>query len=112
MNILESREDYLERVLMLQKNGNRVRAIDIAKSMGYSKPSVSIALKKLREAGMITVDENGYLALTDEGKEIAKAITEKPHIFKPSFHKLVYLENICKVHMRKLVILIMVQQEN
>ncbi len=80
MNILESREDYLERVLMLQKNGNRVRAIDIAKSMGYSKPSVSIALKKLREAGMITVDENGYLALTDEGKEIAVRVYERHEV--------------------------------
>ena len=77
MNILESREDYLERILMLQKNGNRVRAIDIAKSMGYSKPSVSIALKKLREAEMIEVGEDGYITLTKEGKEIAIRVYER-----------------------------------
>lgn len=80
MNILESREDYLERILMLQKNGNRVRSIDIVKSMGYSKPSVSIAVKKLRESGMITVDDNGYIDLTEEGRIIAANVYEKHEV--------------------------------
>lgn len=88
MNILESREDYLERILMLQKNGSKVRAIDIAKSMGYSKPSVSIALKKLRESELIAVDENGYISLTEKGKEIAVSVYERHEVITSLLIKL------------------------
>ena len=54
----ESREDYLERILMLKEKSGYVRSIDIATSMGYSKPSISIAIKKLKAEGLIEIDEN------------------------------------------------------
>lgn len=77
MDKIESRQDYLERILMLSENGQKVRAIDIATSMNYSKPSVSIALKKLKNDGHIEVDSLGYITLTTKGKEIALATYEK-----------------------------------
>lgn len=102
MNILESREDYLERILMLQKNGSKVRSIDIAKSMGYSKPSVSIALKKLRESQMITVDGNGFIELTEEGRIIAMRVYERHEVItslliKLGVQKETAEEDACKI---------------
>ena len=77
MHILESGEDYLERILMLQKTKGHVRAIDIANSMNYSKPSVSIALKKLKSNNLIEVNNDGIITLTDEGKNKALEIFER-----------------------------------
>ena len=77
MNKFESKEDYLERILVLSTQLEVVRAIDIAKSFSYSKPSVSIALKKLKEEGKIEVDEHGGITLTETGKEIANETYEK-----------------------------------
>ena len=71
MHILQSGEDYLERILMLQKEKGSVRAIDIANSMNYSKPSVSVALKKLKTNGFIEVNDDGIITLTEEGKQKA-----------------------------------------
>ena len=71
MHILQSGEDYLERILMLQKEKGSVRAIDIANSMNYSKPSVSVALKKLKSNGFIEVNDDGIITLTEEGKQKA-----------------------------------------
>lgn len=88
MNILESREDYLERILMIQKNGNRVRSIDIARSMGYSKPSVSIAVKKLKESNLIVVDDEGYITLTEQGKDIATRVYERHEVITSLLIKL------------------------
>lgn len=82
MNKLESLEDYLERILMLSELQEHVRSIDIALSMGYSKPSVSIAMKKLKNKNLINIDDNGYITLTDEGLKIASKTYEK--------HKLVF----------------------
>lgn len=74
----ESSEDYLERILMLEQEGNTsIHAIDIANSMGFSKPSVSIALKKLEEAGYVKVNKKSVLSLTDAGREIAKKIYDR-----------------------------------
>lgn len=77
MNYLESLEDYLERILMLKERLGVVRSIDIATDMGFSKPSVSIAMKKLKEKKLIEVDEKGHITLTSEGYEIAKKTYEK-----------------------------------
>ena len=77
MNYLESLEDYLERILMLKERLGVVRSIDIATDMGFSKPSVSIAMKKLKEKRLIEVDEKGHITLTSEGYEIAKKTYEK-----------------------------------
>lgn len=80
-NTNESSEDYLERILMLEEtNKGYVRAIDIASSMGFSKASVSIALKKLEEKGYVTVGPKQALSLTPSGKEIAEKILERHHI--------------------------------
>ncbi|MCR5185452.1 MAG: metal-dependent transcriptional regulator [Bacilli bacterium] len=77
MKILESGEDYLERILFLQEKNGNVRSIDIATDMNFSKPSVSVAMKKLKENGYILIDDNGYITLTPKGDEIAKRISER-----------------------------------
>ena len=71
MNIHESSEDYLERILMLYEAKGTVRSIDIATKMGVTKPSVSFAMKKLRENGYIHMDQDNLITLTESGMEIA-----------------------------------------
>ena len=82
MNVLESLEDYLERILMLSEKLDHVRSIDIVNDMHYSKPSVSIAMKKLKEKDLIEIDDKGYITLKEEGLKIASKTYEK--------HKLVF----------------------
>ena len=82
MNKLESSEDYLERILMLSQKNGSVRSIDIAHDMGFSKPSVSVAMKKLREKGLINVDKDGLITLTKEGLDIAEKTLERHHVLK------------------------------
>ena len=77
MNIYESAEDYLERILILQERNKDVRSIDIAHDMGFSKPSISVAMKKLKEAGLISIDKNGFITLTKEGHIIADKVYER-----------------------------------
>lgn len=77
MQMLESGEDYLEMILMLSMDNPNVRSIDIAQAMDFSKPSVSVAMKKLKENGYIVIDDNGYITLTKSGKEIAEKIYER-----------------------------------
>jgi len=77
MKIQESAENYLETILFLEKKLNQVRSIDIANELNYSKPSVSIAMKNLRNNGYIEIDENGYIILTNTGLEIAKKMYER-----------------------------------
>ena len=72
MNYNESSEDYLEAILMLREQLGKVRSIDIVYKLGYSKPSISIAMKKLREKGLVNMDADGYITLTDEGLKIAR----------------------------------------
>ena len=73
----ESLEDYLETILMLYKSTGQVRSIDIANEMNFTKPSVSIAMKKLREMGYITMADNGYITLTESGKKRAESVLER-----------------------------------
>ncbi len=80
MKIQESAEDYLENILILSTAQQRVRSIDIVKKMKLSKPSVSVAMKKLRENGYINMDSEGYIELADEGRKIAEKIYER-HVF-------------------------------
>ncbi len=77
MHLFESGEDYLERILMLQNKNGNVRAIDIANAMNYSKPSVSVALKKLKASNLIEVSIDGNITLTELGKQKALDIYEK-----------------------------------
>ena len=73
----ESIEDYLETILKLTNKLGQVRSIDIANELHYSKPSVSIAMKNLRSKNYITVNENGYIYLTESGKELADMTLER-----------------------------------
>ena len=73
----ESLEDYLETILMLYKSTGQVRSIDIANEMNFTKPSVSIAMKNLREKGYITMADNGYITLTESGKKRAEGVLER-----------------------------------
>ncbi|MCI8943994.1 MAG: metal-dependent transcriptional regulator [Oscillospiraceae bacterium] len=74
MNIHESAEDYLEAILKLRENHGMVRSIDIVRELGFSKPSISIAMKNLRENGYIQMDGDGYITLLPPGEEIAQRI--------------------------------------
>ena len=74
MVIHESAEDYLETILMLQETRGHVRSIDIVNKLNYSKPSVSVAMKKLRENGYIVMDGEGFITLTENGLAIAENV--------------------------------------
>jgi Mn-dependent DtxR family transcriptional regulator len=73
----ESAENYLETILVLSRNGNSVRSIDIVKELDYSKPSVSIAMKNLCSNGYIKIDTDGYITLTESGRKIAESMYER-----------------------------------
>ncbi len=77
MKIQESAENYLETIYMIKKRKSEVRSIDIANDLGFSKPSVSIAMKNLRENGYIEMDANGYIELLPSGMEIAEKMYER-----------------------------------
>ena len=80
MAIHESGEDYLEAILMIKKRSGNVRSIDVARELSFSKPSVSVAMTNLKTSNYITVDENGFINLTEAGQEIADKIYER-HTF-------------------------------
>ncbi|MCQ2491571.1 MAG: metal-dependent transcriptional regulator [Lachnospiraceae bacterium] len=73
----ESVEDYLETILMLEKRLPYVRSIDIAHELDYSKPSVSVAMRNLREQGYVDMDDYGHIHLTDIGRSWAKSVLER-----------------------------------
>ncbi len=73
----ESAENYLETILILSRRLPVVRSVDIANELGFKKPSVSVAMKHLREKRHITVDESGFITLTASGREIAEMIYER-----------------------------------
>lgn len=77
MKIQESAENYLETILMIKNKKGAVRSIDIANELDFSKPSVSVAMKNLRENGYIDVDSSGYIHLLDKGLKIAEDIYER-----------------------------------
>ena len=77
MKIYKSAEDYLEAILMLQLRNGNVHSIDIAEELNYSKASVSIAMKKLRENGYISMERNGIITLLQPGQEIAERIYDR-----------------------------------
>ena len=77
MKARESIENYLETIFILGQEGNQVRAIDIVHELDYSRPSVSVAMKNLRENEYIEIDNDGYIKLTDEGQLIAESMYER-----------------------------------
>ena len=88
MALFESGEDYLEAILTVSERKPEVHAIDVVNELGFSKPSVSIALKKLRESGYITIDENNHLHLTELGMNVANKIYERHKILTHILEKL------------------------
>ena len=85
MNLYESSEDYLETILILNNKLGKVRSIDIVEFLNFSKPSVSVAMKKLRENGYINVDKKGYITLTNVGYEVASRTYERHLILTDLF---------------------------
>ncbi len=77
MKVQESAENYLEAILMIGQRKGTVRSIDIVNELSFSKPSVSVAMKNLRENGYIRMDNDGHITLTDAGMEIAQKIYER-----------------------------------
>ena len=77
MKIQEFAEHYLETILILQKRTGAVRSIDIAAELNFSKPSVSVAMRNLRENGYIEVDKEGHIVLLDQGRELAEKLYER-----------------------------------
>lgn len=77
MNVFETSENYLETILILGKSNRHVRSIDIVNELGLSKPTVSVAMKKLREDGYISVDDDGYIMLEKKGTDVAEKMYER-----------------------------------
>ena len=108
MNIYESAENYLEAILSLHERHGLVRSIDIANELHFSKPSVSVAMKKLRESGYIEMDKDGFISLLPSGEEIARRIYERHKLLTQFFIRLgvdpeVAAADACKVehHVRE-----------
>ena len=102
MKIHESAENYLETILILEKRLEYVRAIDIVNEMNFSKPSVSIAMSKLRENGLVQVDNNGHISLLEPGREIAEKIYERHTVISKwlisrGVPEDIALEDACKI---------------
>ena len=100
--INESAENYLETILELSQTLPVVRSVDIANELGYKKPSVSVAMKNLREKGHITVTDAGYIYLTESGKAIAEMIHERHELLKSWFMRLGVPEEIASADACKL----------
>ena len=81
MKLRASGEDYLEAILILKKKMGMVRSVDLARHMGYSKPSISHAVSILRDGGFLTMDKEGFLHLTDVGQEVAEKIYARHQLF-------------------------------
>ena len=102
MEIHKSAEDYLEKILMIQRKNGIVKSIDIAKGLEFSKASVSVAMKKLKESNYIVIDKNGDIKLTNKGLEVATKIYERHEVLASVFMKLgvdekTAYEDACKV---------------
>lgn len=80
MNIHESAEDYLETILMFCEENGSARSVDIAAHLGVTKPSVSFAMKRLRENGYIHMGDDNRITLTQMGEDIARRILERHHV--------------------------------
>lgn len=94
MHLLESGEMYIETIHILSKKIKYVRAIDVGTQMGFSKPSVSRAMKLLKEGGYIVIDDAGYITLTPAGLEIANKIYERHTVLSEFLIKIGVPENI------------------
>ena len=102
MQVHESTENYLETILVLSKRQPQVRSIDIVNELNFSKPSVSVAMKNLRQQEYITMDENGHIKLTTVGKKLAESVYERHTLITEFLIKIgvsaeVAAEDACRV---------------
>lgn len=102
MNIHESGEDYLEAVMILQEKKGYVRSVDIAAHLNVTKPSVSVAMKRLRENGYIAMDEENLISLTPQGAAIARRVYERHKVLISFFTQIgvdpaTAREDACKI---------------
>ena len=102
MQLQESGEMYLETILILTKDKTNVRSIDVVEYMGFSKPSVSRAIGLLKNGGYVNVDPDGYLSLTEEGREIAEKMYERHELISAFLVSLgvpedIALEDACRI---------------
>lgn len=77
MKVHESAENYLETILILKNKQSKVKSIDIVRELGFSKPSISVAMKNLKQKGYIVIDNNGFIDFTEEGVAIAEKVYER-----------------------------------
>ena len=96
MVIQESAENYLEAILMIKQRNGEVHSVDIAAELGFSKPSVSVAMKNFRQNGYITMDEHGHIELTEAGLEIAERIYERHRLIMALLSKLGVEESVAR----------------
>lgn len=102
MKVRESAENYLEAILIESRRKEKVRAVDICTHLGFSRPTVSVMLKKLREKGLVDIDENSALSLTAQGMEIAESTYERHCVITQMLVKIgvspeVAKEDACKI---------------
>ena len=102
MNIHESAEDYLEKMLMLREKKGYIKSVDIARELDVTKPSVSYAVKKLREDGYISMDKGGEIHLLPKGEEIAQRVFEKHRLLSTALQALgvekhIAYKDACKI---------------
>lgn len=102
MAITEAVENYLETILILSKEQPDVHAIDICSYLGYSRPTVSIVLKKMKENGLVLVDDDNHITLTPEGRAVAEHIYDRHNVLSELFIMLGVsrdhaIEDACKI---------------
>lgn len=102
MKIQKSSEDYLEAMLMMREEHGFIRSTDVAERLGVTKPSVSYATKRLREAGYITMDRDGLITLTEPGMEIAQRMYSRHKFISHALMSIgvsekTALEDACKI---------------
>ncbi|MCQ2418458.1 MAG: metal-dependent transcriptional regulator [Clostridia bacterium] len=102
MHIQESGEMYLETILILSKQGGKVRSVDVGEYMGFSKPSVSRAIGILKQGGYVTAEKDGNLLLTDEGRQVAEKIYERhtlltDYLVSIGVERQIAAEDACKI---------------
>ena len=102
MNVTEAAENYLEAILVLSRQKAQVHAVDVCTELGFSRPTVSVMLRKMKESGLIHIDEEKHLTLTEEGLAVAERTLERHNVLSEALMRLgversVALQDACKI---------------